>query len=191
MYLNKAWCENLQKSLFENQMDFIPLKQSLIQNKQTYNHFICLCDELLMADIGILEKEEKLINFMSELFLEFCETDISKINHTKNTFLANEIKKYLKRNIDDDILLEDISTEMNLSVVHILRVFKKEFGLPIHSYLLNKKVHLAKSLLAKNIPISQVAVESGFFDQSHLTKSFKRVFQLTPKEYQQNILTKC
>lgn len=75
---------------------------------------------------------------------------------------------------------------MNLSVVHILRVFKKEFGLPIHSYLLNKKVHLAK-----NMPISQVAVESGFFDQSHLIKSFKRVFQLTPKEYQQNILTKC
>jgi AraC-like DNA-binding protein len=78
---------------------------------------------------------------------------------------------------------------MNLSIVHILRIFKKEFGLPIHSYLLNKKVHLAKELLMKNMPISEVAQMSGFFDQSHLNRSFKRVFQLTPKEYQKNIFS--
>jgi len=66
-------------------------------------------------------------------------------------------------------------------------IFKKEFGLPIHSYILNKKVHLARKLISQNIPISQVAQTAGFFDQSHLNKSFKRVFQLTPKEYQKNI----
>jgi len=117
----------------------------------------------------------------------FCSVNEVEHKYTKNSELAIKIKKYLKDNIDDEILLEDISSYMKLSVVHILRIFKKEFGLPVHSYILNKKVHLAKELLTKNIPISEVAQMSGFFDQSHLNKSFKRVFQLTPKEYKKNI----
>jgi AraC-like DNA-binding protein len=68
-----------------------------------------------------------------------------------------------------------------------LRVFKKEYSLPIHAYILNQKVHKAKELLSQNIPIVDVAIESGFFDQSHLTKSFKQVFQVTPKQYQDGI----
>ena len=68
---------------------------------------------------------------------------------------------------------------------------KKEFGLPIHSYILNKKVHKAKELLSSNIPVSLIAQNSGFFDQSHLNRSFKRIFQITPKEYQNNIFPKC
>ena len=124
---------------------------------------------------------------MNNLFLQFCNKNANENENTKNTILALKIKEYLKDNINEDILLEDISNDMNLSIVHILRIFKKEFGLPIHSYILNKKVHLAKKLISQNIPISQVAQTAGFFDQSHLNKSFKRVFQLTPKEYQKNI----
>ncbi|MBU3015114.1 AraC family transcriptional regulator [Poseidonibacter lekithochrous] len=124
---------------------------------------------------------------MNNLFLQFCNKNANENENTKNTILALKIKEYLKDNINEDILLEDISNDMNLSIVHILRIFKKEFGLPIHSYILNKKVHLARKLISQNIPISQVAQTAGFFDQSHLNKSFKRVFQLTPKEYQKNI----
>lgn len=126
---------------------------------------------------------------MNNLFLQYCNKNANENENTKNTILALKIKEYLKDNINEDILLEDISNDMNLSIVHILRIFKKEFGLPIHSYILNKKVHLARKLISQNIPISQVAQTAGFFDQSHLNKSFKRVFQLTPKEYQKNIFS--
>ena len=88
----------------------------------------------------------------------------------------------------EELILDDLALKFNLSVVHLIRVFKKEFGLPIHSYILNKKVHLAKELISLNMPIVEVAQNSGFFDQSHLNRSFKRVFQITPKEYQNNIL---
>lgn len=130
-----------------------------------------------------------MVDFISNLFLQFCKENEIKYINIKNSKLALKVKKYLKENIEDDILLEEIADHMNLSIIHILRIFKKEFGLPIHSYILNKKVHLAKDLLTKNIPISEVAQMSGFFEQSHLNKSFKRVFQLTPKEYQKNIFS--
>jgi len=188
LYLSSDWCKNIQKSLFNN-INFLNINNNLIQNKTFYNDFINLCDELLIEHIPIIEKEEKLINFTSKLFLKYCNK-IQYINkNIKNSNLAKEIEKYLIENIENNILLEDISNYMNLSIVHILRIFKKEFGLPIHSFILNKKVHLAKKLLSQNIPIVDVALQSGFFDQSHLNKSFKRVFQLTPKEYQNNIFS--
>lgn len=188
LYLDKKWCTCIQQSLFKN-INFLNISNSLIQNKNTYNQFIKLCDDLLRNDILLIEKEERLIDFMNNIFLDFCNENEIRDKNSKNAQLAFKIKTYLKKNINDEILLEDISLNMRLSVVHILRIFKKEFGLPIHSYILNKKVHLAKDLLTKNIPISQVAQDSGFFDQSHLNKSFKRIFQLTPKEYQKNILS--
>jgi len=188
LYLNNHWCHRIQQSLFNNR-DFLYINNSLIQNREFYNSFIRLCDKLLKEDIPFIEKEENLIDFVSKLFLEFCNLHEAENKDMKNSDLAYQIKSYLKENIEEQILLEDISKYMNLSVVHILRIFKKEFGLPIHSYLLNKKVHLAKELLAKNKPISEVAQMSGFFDQSHLNRSFKRVFQLTPKEYQKNIFS--
>jgi len=189
LYLDKIWCANIQKSLFREYEEFLPINTSLIQDIDLYNKFISICDELFIDEISTLEKEEKLINFMSDLFLQFSR--ISELDEfdTKTSKLAYKIQNYLNKNIENDILLEDIASYMNLSVVHILRIFKKEFGLPIHSYILNKKVHFAKELLSKNIPISEIAQISGFFDHSHFNKSFKRVFQLTPKEYQKNILS--
>lgn len=188
LYLNNDWSQRIQQSLFNN-TDFLHINNSLIQNKEFYNSFTRLCDKLLKEDVPLIEKEENLIDFTSKLFLQFCHLNEVDNVDIKNSDLASQIKNYLKENIEEQILLEDISRHMNLSIVHILRIFKKEFGLPIHSYLLNKKVHLAKELLMKNMPISEVAQMSGFFDQSHLNRSFKRVFQLTPKEYQKNIFS--
>ena len=105
--------------------------------------------------------------------------------------LSLDIKKYLDENYLEEFILEDLAKKFDLSVVHLIRVFKKEFGLPIHSYILNKKVHKAKELLSSNIPVSLIAQNSGFFDQSHLNRSFKRIFQITPKEYQKHIFSKC
>jgi AraC-like DNA-binding protein len=110
---------------------------------------------------------------------------------TQESILALNIKKYLDENYLEELILEDLASKFNLSIVHLIRVFKKEFGLPIHSYILNKKIHLAKEQLSSNTPIIQIAQSCGFFDQSHLNRSFKRIFQITPKEYQKNIFSKC
>jgi len=189
IYLKKEWCVNIQNELFQSKQNFIPFKNSLIENTFFFDEFIQVCEHILIPETSMLEIEEKLIALMEKLFSQYCSR-IGVINtEEQNSNLALKIKSYLEHNFDEDILLEDISNEFNLSVVHILRVFKKEFGLPIHSFILNKRVHHAKELLSQNLPIIEVALMNGFFDQSHLNRSFKRVFQLTPKEYQQNILS--
>ena len=178
LYLNEEWCRKI---------NFSKITHSLVNDKVLYERFLQTCELLFLEEVSGLEKEESLLEFISDVFLNYSEKNTQEIVHTKNRDLAYKIKEYLEENVEDEILLADISYALDLSVVHIIRIFKKEFGLPIHSYLLNKKVHLAKELLSQNIPVSEVAQMSGFFDQSHLNRSFKRVFQLTPKEYQKNI----
>jgi AraC-like DNA-binding protein len=63
-------------------------------------------------------------------------------------------------------------------------VFKKELGLTPHAFITNYKINQAKNLLSTNSlkSLSEVAIESGFYDQSHFSKAFKRVFAITPSK---------
>ena len=159
----------------------------LVKQKSIHKNFIKMCDCLLNDKISLLEKEEKFFSFC----LSFFSFESKQIQIEEESSLALDIKKYLDEKYLEELILDDLAKSFDLSVVHLIRVFKKEFGLPIHSYILNKKVHFAKELLSSNLPIIEVAQNSGFFDQSHLNRSFKRIFQITPKEYQKNIFSKC
>jgi hypothetical protein len=65
----------------------------------------------------------------------------------------------------------------------MVRTFTRQIGLPPHAYLNQVRVNRAKQLLANGEPIALVAYETGFADQSHLTRHFKRLFGLTPGQY--------
>ncbi|RXJ90465.1 AraC family transcriptional regulator [Arcobacter sp. CECT 8983] len=174
LYIDKTYLQSLNLG--------ISLDYTFLQDDK--NSFINLCEVLLAEDISLLEKEE--------IFVEFCLSTFSfqeDIKEVEKNSLAAKIKNYLDENFLEDIVLEDISKEFDITVVHLIRVFKKQFGLAIHSYIINKKVHKAKELLNSNLPIIQVALQSGFFDQSHLNRSFKRVFQITPKQFQKNLIS--
>lgn len=177
----------LQKEYLKNININFSFSYEIIKQKNIYKSFINLCDCLLDDKVSLLEKEEKFFSFC----LSFFSFESNQINIEEESSLSLDIKKYLDENYLEEFILEDLAKKFDLSVVHLIRVFKKEFGLPIHSYILNKKVHRAKELLSSNLPIIEVAQNSGFFDQSHLNRSFKRIFQITPKEYQKHIFSKC
>ena len=159
----------------------------IVKQKSIHKNFIKMCDCLLDDKVSLLEKEEKFFSFC----LSFFSFESKQIDIEEESSLALDIKKYLDENFLEELILDDLALKFDLTVVHLIRVFKKEFGLPIHAYILNKKVQKAKELLSFNMPIIQVAQNSGFFDQSHLNRSFKRIFQITPKEYQKHIFSKC
>lgn len=179
LYINQKYLKSINLNF--------SFSYKIVKQKDIYKSFIKLCDCLLNKEISLIEKEEQFYSFC----LSFFSSEIKEEDKAFEPNLAFEIKNYLDENYLEEFTLEDLAMEFKLSVVHLIRVFKKEIGLPIHSYVLNKKVHKAKELIAKNIPIIEVALSSGFFDQSHLNRSFKRIFQITPKEYQSSIFPKC
>jgi AraC-like DNA-binding protein len=81
------------------------------------------------------------------------------------------------------VTLRALARFAGLSAFHLCRVFREAVGMPPHAYQTQIRVRRAKSLLAAGVPIARAAAEAGFYDQSHLTRHFKRIVGLTPGRY--------
>lgn len=97
-------------------------------------------------------------------------------------------KAYLEALPGENVSLETLAQEAGISPFRLCRVFRRDTGLSPHAYQLVVRVRLAKTLLTQGTPISQAALEAGFFDQAHLTRHFKRIFGVTPGRYLGNLL---
>jgi len=98
-------------------------------------------------------------------------------------------KKYISNNISQNISVKDVADYVHLSPEYFTKLFKKEVGQNIKTYILQVKVNFAKDLLRnQNIPISIVALDLGYSNFSHFTQIFKKFENVTPTEYRKNLL---
>lgn len=93
-------------------------------------------------------------------------------------------QEFLETHYADNISLSQLAELVNLSPYYFSRVFSRTVGIPPHTYLTQRRVERAKVLLTLGLSIAQVAAETGFVDQSHLTRHFKRIVGVTPGQYQ-------
>ncbi len=80
--------------------------------------------------------------------------------------------------------LAALALRAGVSPFHLVRVFTRVVGLSPHQYLVQTRIRRATELLARGVPCSFVAATTGFADQSHLTRQFKRYLGITPASYQ-------
>lgn len=106
------------------------------------------------------------------------EIDDEYLKDLQNTILDNPENIYL---------IEEMARDTQISPYHMIRKFKKAFGLTPHQFQIQSKVRKAQKLLEQNKSISEVACEAGFYDQSHLDRCFQKIVGMTPKEYQEII----
>lgn len=89
--------------------------------------------------------------------------------------------------IDDDPAaahtLAALAHEAGLSRYALVRSFARATGLTPHAYLVQRRLHCARRLIAQGLPLGEAALASGFADQSHLTRLFVRSYGLTPGTY--------
>ena len=91
------------------------------------------------------------------------------------------IKALLLNDLRGNIGLKDLAASCDMSRGHFIRAFKQSFKFPPHRWLLIKRIERAQSLLrCSEDPISQIALECGFADQSHLTRVFSKSVGVSP-----------
>jgi len=96
-----------------------------------------------------------------------------------------EAARFIQENYARDVSLSDIAEAVHLSPFHVARLFKQALGVSPHQYLIQVRVHSARSLLSAGSgerSLAEVASAVGFADQSHLTRHFKRLLGVTPKQ---------
>lgn len=84
----------------------------------------------------------------------------------------------------DEITLVSLAKELKVSPSYLSRVFAKEARLPFNVYLSFLRLSKAAEMLVRSdLPVTQIALEVGYNDSSYFTKSFRKRFGKTPKEY--------
>lgn len=79
---------------------------------------------------------------------------------------------------------EVLHAELGVTVPHLVRAFTRELGLPPHRYLVGRRLDMARRRLLAGEPAADVATSTGFHDQAHLTRHFRRLLRTTPGRYQ-------
>ena len=139
----------------------------------------------LLEEGNLLEKQEMLVDAAVTLFLKTCEPGTVP---DEPPMQIEQLKQQLSTNLDQDISMSQIALKLDANPYTLLRQFKATAGITPHAYRLNCRIEHAKKLLQKRFDVSQVALECGFFDQSHFHRHFKAITTLTPKEYQINFI---
>jgi AraC-like DNA-binding protein len=92
-------------------------------------------------------------------------------------------KDYLQAHYAEPVSLDQLAAIVQLHPSSLIRAFHAEMGLPPHAYLTQVRINHARRFLRAGMSVAQVALETGFADQSHLTRHFKHHVGVAPGRY--------
>jgi AraC family transcriptional regulator len=95
------------------------------------------------------------------------------------------VLEYIEEHVGSELALDNLAAVTHLSPYHFARMFKASTGLPPHQYLIRRRVERAKTLLRSgdDLSLAEVAARTGFWDQGHFTRHFRRLVGVTPKRF--------
>jgi AraC family transcriptional regulator len=86
------------------------------------------------------------------------------------------VESYIEERLGQPILVANLSELVNLSDAHFSRAFRLSYGEPPHAYIVRRRLEFAARLmLSSHNGLSEIALQCGFSDQSHLSKQFRRL----------------
>lgn len=127
-----------------------------------------------------IENSSLLREFVGEMLVRYGSRPEKPLRLGNERPAVKRVKDFLQACYAENVTLEELSRIANLSPFHLIRVFRKEVGLPPHAYQTRIRLDRARVLLAKGNTIGEAALKSGFFDQSHFTNHFRKVFGYPP-----------
>jgi len=95
-----------------------------------------------------------------------------------------EAKDFLHDNFAESFVIEDVARIAGVHPAHLSRVFREKLGCTVGEYVRRLRAESAcRLILTTDMPLSEIASSAGFSDQSHLSRVFKNLYNLTPSEY--------
>ncbi|HWB20514.1 MAG TPA: helix-turn-helix transcriptional regulator [Phycisphaerales bacterium] len=97
----------------------------------------------------------------------------------------SKTSEYVERHLADPIHVNDLAAIANMSASCFARLFKQATGKTPHAFIVRARVQRAAELIRRHgsRSLAQIALETGFADQAHLTRAFRRAFGKPPAEY--------
>jgi len=96
---------------------------------------------------------------------------------------AYRLRDLLEDRIVDGLSLREAAGLLHFHPAYLVRAFGREFGMSPHQYVISRRVDLARRLILRGQPLWSAAVSSGFYDQPHLIRHFKRILGVSPAAF--------
>jgi len=143
----------------------------------------------LEKSTSILERQSKFLWTFAQLALRHADNQPSLLPVRNEPAAVKIVRDYLEDHYTENVTLDAIARLANLSAYHLIRVFRSYVGLPPHAYLEQVRIHRAKAMLRSGAKILDTALSTGFTDQSHFSRHFKRMTGITPGAYAATAIT--
>lgn len=109
---------------------------------------------------------------------------------TLSDWKVRRLLDFIEQNLDSDLSLQSMATEISISSLYLPRAFRNATGQSPHQYVLRRRIERAKKLLSStDLPIVEIALACGFSSQSHLSNWFSRLVGISPAIYRRQDLS--
>ncbi|MFS0778450.1 response regulator [Neobacillus sp. 3P2-tot-E-2] len=97
---------------------------------------------------------------------------------------VNKTKKYIESHISEETSMDDLAKKVHLNPDYLTRIFKKETGVSISRYIINRRMDIAKRLLIEtDKTIGEIALEVGYYNYSSFNRIFTKIVDMSPQQF--------
>jgi AraC family transcriptional regulator len=121
-----------------------------------------------------------------EILVEVLRSSVKQQKQRSPAWL-NRVREVVCDRYRENLTLGELASEAGVHPVHLARAFRTRYSCSIGDYIRRLRIEAACNSLARSAtPISAIAMETGFSDQSHLTRTFKQYMGVAPLEYRKS-----
>ena len=205
MALNRHNCEVCN---IRDEWDAIGLRSDEVFPARYADAYMALDEEVLKSGKPVLGR---ITEYPTDRSTNFMVSDVHPLRDGRNRIIGivrayriiasrkddtfdrygqmRQVSKYIAEHFAANITLKDLVAQAGMSLSRFERIFAETFSTTPLRYLALMRVNAARTLLENSDKLlSEIAAETGFFDQSHFTRVFKRERGLTPGEYRRQHL---
>lgn len=142
---------------------------------------------LLSHSSSILEQQSAFLDVVVQLARRFGTPVTQTMDIGSEQRRTGQIIEIFHARLAEDFGLEELAATIDCTPYHLIRFFKKAAGLTPHAYLIQLRLEKARQFLNAGRSIADTALETGFTDQSHLTRHFKTKFGIPPGLYRRQV----
>ena len=137
---------------------------------------------MIMKEFEPLQKEERFLLVLDQLTQEYADREEAE-PEPEPSQLVRTVCAYIDAHYAERLTLAALCDLTGLSKYHLIRSFTRQQGISPYSYLETVRIAAARKLLEEGASPVDVALRTGFSDQSHFSNFFKKFIGLTPRQY--------
>lgn len=181
LYVDAQWLAGIEQGFAEEASEvFQPVAATHTQSPALFNGLTGLYAQLVDPHRDVLAKHEAAVLFFSSMQQELGSSVALRKSANVRVERAAD---YIDEHFLSTIRLQDICEAASLSEAYLIRAFQQRYHMTPHAYLINRRIQHAQTQLREGALIADIAHQTGFADQAHFQRVFKKYLAATPGQY--------